>query len=75
MLAEIVAVEGAVPLAGLTLSHPALLVPFQLSVPPPVFEIDNVWFAGFDPPSVAVKVKLDGLTPIVGGGGAPAVEL
>ena len=30
----------------------------------------SVWFAGFAPPAVALKLKLVGLTPIVGEGGA-----
>jgi len=34
ILTEAVSVEGAVPLAGLTLSHEALSVAVQLNVPP-----------------------------------------
>ena len=68
-------VDGALPEAGFTLSHAASSVAPQLSAPPPVLVIDSVWLDGFDPPSVALKLKLVGLTPMVGGAGAPAVPL
>ena len=75
MLTETVTAEGAVPEVGLTLSHVALSVALQFNVPPPVLVMPRDWFAGFAPPAVAVKLKLDGLTPIVGLVGAPALPL
>ncbi len=66
MLTETVSVDGAVPLAGLTLSQGALSLAVQLSVPPPVLVMLSVWLAGLLPPAVAVKLRLVGLTPMVG---------
>ena len=59
-----------VPEAGLNDNHAALSLAIQLSVPPPVLAILKVWVAGLAPPCVAVKVKLVGLAPMVGGTGA-----
>lgn len=66
MLTEAVNVEGAVPDACVTVNHEALSVCDQFNVPLPVFVMLMVWFAGFDPPAVAVKLRLLGLTPMVG---------
>jgi hypothetical protein len=57
------------PLVGLKLSQAALSLTDQLSVPPPEFQMLNVWLDGLDPPWVAVKLKLDGLRDMVGGAG------
>ena len=65
MLAETLAVEGAVPLVGLMLNQLALLLALQFNVPPPELVILSDWLAGLDPLTVALKLKLDGLTPIV----------
>ena len=66
MLAEAVTVEGAVPLVGLSVNQVASSLAVQFSVPLPVLVILSVWFAGFAPPTVAVKLRLVGLTPMVG---------
>src|SRR5262245_28239510 len=66
MLTEAVSVEGAVPLAGVTVSQGALSLAVQLSVPPPVLVMLIVRFAGLLSPTVAVKLRLAGLTPMVG---------
>ena len=57
------------PLVGLRLSQVASSLTDQLSVPPPEFQMLNVWLDGLAPPSVAVKLKLDGLYDMVGRGG------
>ena len=49
------------PLVGDKLSQAALSLTDQSNVPPPEFQMFNVWFAGFAPPWVALKLKLDGL--------------
>ena len=53
------------PLGGLRLSQAASSVTDQLSVPVPEFHISSVWLAGFGPPSVALKPKLEGLKEMV----------
>jgi len=60
------------PLVGLKVSQLALSLTDQLSVPLPEFHMLNVWLDGFDPPWVALKLKLEGLYPMVGfvGGGS-----
>jgi hypothetical protein len=66
VLTDTVAVDGAVPLAGETLSQVALSVADQVSVPPPVLLMLRLWFAGFGPAWTPVKVKLVGLRVITG---------
>jgi hypothetical protein len=67
-------VLGAVPEVGETLSQlPPEVVEaaaVQVIVPPPVLEISTFWFAGLDPPAVAVKVSEAGVNAMVGGGAA-----
>src|SRR5262249_29089408 len=75
MLTEAVSVEGAVPLAGLTVSHEASSLAVKLRVPPPVLVTLIVWLAGLLPPAVAVKLRLVGLTPMVGCVGGAEVPL
>jgi len=55
-----------VPVVGLSVNHAALSLTDQFNVPVPVLLILRAWLAGFAPPAVAVKLKLVGLTPIVG---------
>jgi hypothetical protein len=74
MSTDTVVVEGAVPDVGLTLSHVALSLAVQFSVPPPVLVMFKDWFAGLAPPA-AVKLKLVGLTPIVGEAAALTVNV
>jgi len=59
-----------VPADGDTVNHAALSLAVQLKVPPPVLLMLTVWAAGLLPPCWAVKDKLVGLAPIVGGAGA-----
>lgn len=63
-----VSVPAFVPEAGVTVNHVALSVCVQLSVEPPwpVFDTATVCEAGFDPPTVALKVREVGLSPIAG---------
>ena len=61
--------EGAVPEA-VSLSHAALSLAVQLSVPVPVFVTFTIWFTGLAPPWGAEKVRLVGERPIAGGLGA-----
>ena len=75
MSTEAVSVEGAVPLVGLTVSHGALSLAVKLSVPAPVLLMLIVWLAGLLPPAVAVKLRLAGLTPMVGCVAAPDTPL
>ena len=59
-----------VPAVGLRVSQVALSLALQLKVPLPVLLMLTVWAAGLLPPCWAVKDKLVGLAPIVGGAGA-----
>ena len=59
-----VADPAPVPDAGLTVSHVALSLRFQLSAPPPVLVMASAWLAGFAPPCVAVNPMLAGLNPM-----------
>jgi hypothetical protein len=52
-----------------------LLLAVQFKVPAPVLVMLKDWLAGFAPPTVAVKLKLEGLTPIVGEVGALVLAL
>jgi hypothetical protein len=54
------------PEAGLTASQEALSLADQLRVPPPVFAIVRDWAIGFAPPTLPVKARLVGLSPMVG---------
>jgi hypothetical protein len=54
------------PEAGLNVSQEALSLALQVSVPPPVFAILMVLAAGFAPPTLSVKDRLVGLSPMVG---------
>ena len=74
-MTDTVVAEGAVPEVGLTLSQVWLGLAVQLSVPPPVLLIDRDWPAGLLPPAVAEKLRLDGLTPMVGLVGEPLLPL
>ena len=69
MFTPTVAEPGAVPEAGLKLSHVALSLTDQLRVPPPVLVTLTIWAEGFAPPCTPVKPRLVGLRPIVGDGG------
>ena len=55
-----------VPDAGLSNNQLALLLAFQLKVPPPVLLIVRVWAVGLPPPCWAVKERLVGLVLISG---------
>jgi hypothetical protein len=68
MFAATCKVAGAVPLAGPAANHAASVATVKFSVPPPVFVMLTGDAAGFDPPSVAEKFRLRGLTPNVGTG-------
>ena len=50
---------------GEILSQDLVFEAAQLRVPPPEFQTDRVWEAGFGPPTAAMKEKLGGLNPIV----------
>jgi hypothetical protein len=65
-LTATVAVPVPEPEAGLTVSQEAFSLALQLSVPPPVFAMLIVWAAGVAPPTLPVKAKLVGLSPMVG---------
>jgi len=60
---------GAVPLAGVTVSHDESLAAVKLSVPVPVFVTFAVWDVGFAPPCVALNVRVRGETDKTGWGG------
>lgn len=64
-----------VPEVGLRLNQFTLSLTVQLSVPEPEFVMLTFWLAGFAPPCVAVKVKLEGLRLIVGLGAAFTVSV
>src|SRR5207249_3509858 len=66
----IVVEPGALPEAGLRVSHVAVSLTDQPREPPPVLVRLSVWLAGFKAPCTPVKVKLTGLRPMVGGTGA-----
>ena len=60
--------EGAAPLAGAAVSHPASLETLKFSVPPPVFVMLTLLGAGFDPPCGAEKLTVLGFTASAGTG-------
>ena len=73
MLTETVSVVeplgGTLPLAGETLNQPELEgVAVKFSVAVPVLLSVTVSLAGFDPPVIALKLKLVGLSPMVARG-------
>ena len=70
MFTVAVAEPGALPEAGLRVSQVALSLTLQLKVPPPVLVMLTVWTEGFVPPCTPVKLRLDGLNPMVGGAAA-----
>ena len=53
------------PLVGDKESQAASSLTDHSNVPLPEFQMFNVWFAGFAPPAIAVKLKLAGLKAIV----------
>ena len=55
-----------VPEVGLSESHEALSLTLQLIVPQPLLLMLRVWLDGFEPPSVAEKVKEEGEETRVG---------
>ena len=59
-----------VPEAGDKVNHGTLSLALQVKVPPPVLLMLTAWAAGLAPPCVAVKERLVGLAPIIGGTGA-----
>jgi hypothetical protein len=61
-----VAVPVPEPEVGLTVSQEAFSLALQLSVPPPVFAMLIVLATGFAPPTLPVKARLVGLSPIAG---------
>ena len=61
---DTVSVDGAVPEASDTLSHVALAVEVQESVPVPALAICIDCDAGSAPPAVYANCKLDGVTPM-----------
>jgi hypothetical protein len=72
LLTEAVIVPLPVPLAGLTDNHAGAVpsaVAVQFRVPPPLFDMAIVWFAGFAP-TFALKLRLVGESDIVGDAGA-----
>src|SRR3954470_4215591 len=64
-----------VPLAGDRLSHVALSAAVQSIDPPPVLLTDSVLAAGSEPPAVAVKARLPGVTDSAGGVGGSTVRV
>jgi hypothetical protein len=64
--------RGALPLAGVTESHPASSVAVKGRMPPPVLATFSVFAAGLAPPAVALKLSDDGATLNAGGCGALA---
>src|SRR5689334_14356305 len=66
VLAETVDAAGAVPPVGLRESQGALLPADQVSVPLPVLVMLSVWLGGLASPAVPLKVRLEGLAPMVG---------
>ena len=54
------ALPGAEPEVGLSVSQLWLLAAVQLRLPPPLLVMLRDWFEGFAPPWVAVKVKAVG---------------
>ena len=68
MFAPSCTVAGAVPLAGPAINHAESLASVKFNVPPPVFVMLTGTCDGFDPPWVADKLTLFGLTPRAGTG-------
>jgi hypothetical protein len=66
MLALTESAAGAVPLAGVTLSHGWSSDALKLSVPPPLFVTLTVCAGGFAPPCVALKASVAGATARTG---------
>src|SRR4051794_24647441 len=64
-----------VPVAGDRLSHVALSDAVQSIDPPPVLLTESVLAAGSDPPAVAVKARLEGVTDRAGGVGGSTVRV
>src|SRR5688500_669725 len=64
--------RGAVPLAGVTVSHDASSEAVKDRVPPPVLVTLTVLAAGFAPPTVPPNVSDAGSVASTGGGGGPA---
>ena len=70
-----VIVPAFVPLVGDTLSHVALSDAVQSIVSPPVLLTASVLAAGSEPPAVAVKARLAGVTDSAGGVGGSTVRV
>ena len=63
------------PLAGLRLRQPAPLYADHSNEPLPDFHTLKLWLAGLSSPSVASKLRFDGLKDIVGGKGTSIARL
>src|SRR6267143_3511303 len=59
VLTDTETLEGVEPLAGLTLSHGALVEAVQASAPVPVADSPTVCAAGLGPPAVAEKLRAE----------------
>ena len=57
------------PLVESKLSQPASLLADHSKIPSPEFHMLKLWLAGLASPSVALKLRFDGLKDIVGGKG------
>ena len=66
VLAVTVTVPGAVPLAGVRVSHATFDDAVQLNVPPPELVIFNDCVAGLLPPTMPLNARLAGLQAIQG---------
>ena len=60
------------PLVGVSPSQLVSLLTDQLSAPVPEFQISSTLSGGLAPPSVAVRLKLEGLCAMTGVGGDSA---
>jgi hypothetical protein len=67
VLTDRVLSPAPVPLAGLNVSQAASSDAVHVRVPPPVFEMPSVWFAGFAAPCCPENVNDVADSPIAGG--------
>ncbi len=70
MAAVTVIVPFPVPEVCESVNQGALSLAVQVRVPPPVLLMFSVWAAGLPPPCCAVKDRVVGLAPMLGGTGA-----
>src|SRR5206468_1178727 len=70
-----VSVDGAVAVAGVTVSQLASSETLTSSEPVPALITEAVCAGGFGPPCVALKARVDGETESAGGGGGATVSV